>query len=306
MKKHILSIAAASLMGLGVGCGDETSIDEFEGYGAGHPGAGKKLGGQIFLEKVYRPDEWTGSQGWINGYARTYNDPNVSIADTLALPPIPPGTCMDISTNEFPRQFGDVTYHDLGPEIVLTPETGPVLRAPATENFVDNLQYMVEEGYQNSPFDHTTIQNDTWYDIEFEGSENLNPSRMYMPPPYEVYSHPVGKEELVFSRAEPMVLEWEPVNQTVGGNEHTGDRTFANVIFVGFPDMEAGTQFKVVCPLNSGEASGTFPIPEEVWASLPEAGIMITGQPTHMMADLNGERFDLIAIECNQSRFAFE
>jgi hypothetical protein len=299
----------------GIGCGG-TDAATFGGYGQGHPGAGLNHGGQIFLEKVHRPDEWTGDQGWLNGYQRSYNDTNIAMVDTLPLPPIPPGECMDISTNVFPRQFGsssgaggdgDVTYGDLGATLTLTPtdSSAPTLSAPKVEGFVDNLQYRVELGYQNSPFNAEDIRNDTYYDISFDGSENLTPNQIYMPPAYEIYSPAVGKEELVFNRGEDLVINWDPVNQDVGGAEHTAERTFANVIFVGFPDMEAGTQFKVVCPINDGAGHDTFSIPASVMDSLPPAGIMITGQPTHMMAALNGERFDLIAIECNQSRFSF-
>jgi hypothetical protein len=95
------------------------------------------------------------------------------------------------------------------------------------------------------------------------------------------------------------------VNQLVGVASHSPERTFANIIFVGFPDMEAGTQFKMVCPINDGQGHDTFTISAEDMDKLPEAGIMITGQPTHVMASLDDERFDLIAIECNQSKFSF-
>lgn len=314
MKRTILVVALFAA----AGCGDGETVDvtDFEGYGNGHPGAGLVHGGQIFLELVHRPE---GDFGMLHGWARDWNGNEPELAgDSLPLPPIPAGTCMDISTDVFPRQYStDATFLDLGPELrVISADGDGAIVAPQKMGFVDNLQYAVPLGYQNNPFAANLIDHDGYYKVVFDGVENLNigdldgdgeaddPS-FYFPPTYTVYDPRVGRETVTINRGEDLVVEWEPLNQDIGGQAHSPERTFAFVIFVGPPNANNGTggQFKVLCPINDGLGHSTFTIPASVTETLPPGGRMITGQPTHILGEMNGYRFDLISIECNNSPF---
>ena len=280
--------------------GEEVNVKDFEGYGAGHPGAGKVHGGQIFLEHINTP---TGAIGILNGLARDFTE-EPTVADSLPIPRIPAGTCMDITTAIFPRPpaAGSV-FQDLGPEMSVS--NGVVTHtAPLKQNFTDNLQYGIPLGCALNPFDATTIQAGATYNVQFNGSENLNPSTMYFAPAYEIFSPPIGKAPVTLTRGQPLEITWDPIGQDTGGTEHTADRTFAFVILLSMPSPVTG-QVKWFCPLNDGAGYSSFTVPVEVIDSLPAGGIIVSGQQTHMMAEYNGRRFDLITIACARSPFSF-
>jgi len=307
MKNKALCAALMAAIG-GVGCsGPAVDVTEFEGYGAGQPGRGLVHGGQMFLELIHSP---TGDIGMLHSWARDFPDSQPDVKDTLPIPPIPSGTCMNISTPVFPRPpLEGSQFLDLGPEFSVS--NGTVTHTAPLKNmqFVDNLQYGIPLGYQLNPFDATTIQHDTTYTVSFNGpggsSDTLEPNTFHFSPKYEIYNPPVGKMPLTFTRGQPIDMSWEPVNQDAGGTEHTPERTFAFVIFLSMPSPTAPGQFKVFCPLNDGQGHDSFQVPAEVVDSLPANGMMVTGQQTHVMAKFNDKRFDLITIECNRSPFSF-
>jgi hypothetical protein len=313
VKTNFLKMAMVAAIPL-YGCGESVDVTEFQGYGAGHPGAGKVHGGQLFLELIHTP---AGDVGMLHSWARDFTTPPASVASTLPIPLIPSGTCMDITTsgfNIFPRvHIPESHFLDLGPQLSIS--TGTVTHtANQTMNFVDNLQYKIPLGYQLNPppgmtgtgvFDASTIQHDATYTVSFNGSENLHPNTMYMSPTYEIYQPAeLGKAPLTFTRGQPLEMSWQPNNQDAGGTEHTADRTFAFVIFLG-PATPGMPQFKVFCPINDGLGHDSFTVPAEVIDSLPPMGLMVSGQQTHMMAEFQDRRFDLITIECNRSPFSF-
>jgi hypothetical protein len=292
MKRKILVVA---LFAAAVGCGDEKTVEvtDFEGYGAGHPGQGLVHGGQIFLELIHRPE---GDIGMLHGWARDWsNEP--AAPDSLPLPPIPAGTCMDISTDVFPRPHSDdATFLDLGPELtVRSVDDGSRIVAPQVMGFVDNLQYRIPMGYQLNPFSPDLIEHNGYYKVDFDGVEDLHVGDLdgdgdedepafYFPPTYSVYEPNVGVEPVTITRGEDLVVTWQPLNQDIGGPAHSPERTFAFVIFVGAPNPNGdgtGGQFKVLCPINDGLGHDTFTVPAEITEILPPGGRMITGQPTH-------------------------
>lgn len=286
---------------LPMGCSDTVDIQDFPGYGAGHPGAGKVHGGQVIFQVVHQISD---SHANIFGYARDFTttpDPE----STLPVPTLPSMECSNISTPVFPRVSAEGSvFQDLGPTLTLSTAT-VAHEAPQKADFTDNNQYKIPLGYTNPSFDLNTVQHGEFYDVNFVGVEQLKPSRMFFARQFDLYTPALAIEPVVLTKGQPLEFTWSQSDTWGDGTgEHTADRTFGFVILIGPGNATTG-QVKWLCPINDGQNHSNFTVPATVVDQLPPTGQVLFGQISHMMAEYQNKRFDLITIECKRSPWSF-
>lgn len=294
------------LLGLAVAAcgGDETNINDFDGYGANHPGEELPEGGEVRFDKVHILD----------GDILILQVQSFDITGS-SLPLAPGGRCTDIRGLDFnpdgsgngPGQgyTGRATYNDLGTTATFSNgSTDFVLdRFEDKTDFLGRHHDIMYGGVDVTAGVHDADLvevGDTW-SIDFDGADTIEPSNEVIFPAYPTNVNvdglnlPVGAVTLTPDQA--FELTWDP--PTFENSQHTADRPFDFIVF-----KNSNNTPDYLCPLP---ATGEFTVPLDVIQDLdPAGGTIVFGRLTHMMGDFEGTRLDMLSIHCSAVPWSFE
>jgi hypothetical protein len=337
-RRLIFGVAAIAAMQFG--CGGHKTFS----YSDGQPGNGLVWGGHILFEKIHAADGAMANLGahtQAHTWFRTPPDglTAAQIMDSYAYAApydhYVPNTCNEVPHHSVSRMDppgiieppDGVTFHDLGPTVTFTPETpdanhGPIVLNKYDAGGNDNngrhiLQFIYGGNKQQGPFPYEATQANTWYDISFQGpeagytSDKLNAlqksgaPRMFMPDKFDVISPAIGTDKTVNIQAgQDLEIKFQPL-QTADVLDHAPETTFPFIIIAGSIPMK-GTHNAFFCSMNDGKVHDHFVVPSSITSQLDDGGIIQMGQLTHVLAEFQGQRVDLLAVSCNTSNFALQ
>lgn len=301
--KTVSSLGAICLAsGVLVACGEEQSIEDFEGYGSGQPGTALEEGGEALLERIK-----LNIGGELVAQYSTFHAYQYTPASTATLPPA--GVCSRIDAGTvWPTNLTDGAHVDWGASIRLTSASGLDLEVPKQvaadgATLIDNRPNYNRAhpflyggpGWQEEAMAFDDVVPGETYAVEI-GDQSFD---IVFPPEH---TSPYGIGTSATPVEVPTSGDWEVTWDAVGqveGATHSRAHHFTFLAFARIDD--SGPIGMYLCPAAE---DGSVTVPADVIATLPDSGIIQHGRLTHYMEAVDGRRFDLVAIDCTIGAFA--
>lgn len=293
---------------LAFGCGgNETNVLEFEGYGSGQPGTALPEGGEILIERI-KFNVGQGETDYATFHAYQYTS---ATGNGGRLPA--PGVCEQLKagavwpTNVLPA---DAQWVDWGADVKFTSDQGldltipKVVEANAGEGVRDNRPNFNRlhpfiyggPGWQ-APLESPYLAfNDMVNNAKYTVTAGANTWDFYFPPEHTA---PLGigtanGPAIVPAGTDDWLVEW-PVVAQAEGEQHTKYHHFSFLAFAEI-DPDYGP---IAVGLCAAAEDGSVTVPRSfIDTVLPDGGVIQHGRLTHYMDELEGRRFDLVAIDC--------
>jgi hypothetical protein len=313
MKKSTFTTNLVACLSFGAvlafGCGgSETNVLEFEGYGSGQPGTNLDEGGEILIERI-KLNVGAGEVDYSTFHAYQYTSATGAGGRLPA-----PGVCEQLKagtvwpTNELPA---DAEWVDWGADVKFTSDQGLDVTVPkmvstdlAVPELRDNrpnfnrLHSFIYGGPDwqagdPAPLAFGNMVNNAKYTV----TAGANTFDFYFPPEHTA---PLGigttatDPVTIPAGTEDWLVEW-PVVAQAEGLQHTKSHHFA---FLAFAEIDP-TYGPIAVGLCAAAEDGSVNVPRSfIDTVLPDGGVIQHGRLTHYMDELDGRRFDLVAIDC--------
>lgn len=309
MLKKIGILMAGGLL-MSCGGGDDDGVLNFM-YGNGQPGAALEDGGEILLERI-KLNVGDGNVEYSTFHAYQF----MPLATSAKRPPVNEGGCLWLGdgdgypTNVIPPE---AQYVDWGDSIALGAKDGswsktvPKIEPEAGEDgLLDNRPNFNRKHpflyggpkWQGDNLAADDFQNNATYSVSIPGKGDFD---IVFPPAHTApLSIGTSNDPVEVPRTGDWEVTWPSVAQELG-EEHSRSHNFT---FMAFAEVDATAMAPIALFICPAVERGKMTFSEADLARLPDAGIIQHGRLTHYMEDLDGSRFDLMAIDCTIGTYA--